>query len=494
VDVGQRPDIAVRLAAPRAAALLAVLVCATTCATVVLGQTLNDTLVSAYHFSPIIQAERARLRAIDENVPQARAGFLPSVSASGDARITNTRTGTRNGQGTSTTVSTLSGTATNGSGESRGTLYGVTVRQPIFRGFRTINAVNRAEALVRAGREQLRSTEQTVLLAAITAHADVMATLRQAQLAERSQKLLTTMLDLVERRLKDQDVSKIDVEQTRSRRAGAVASLQAAQAAYKAARARYEEVVGIDPGNLRGAKLATALLPPTLTAAVESALAENPVIAAAYFRESAAEFDVRTIRGELLPELSINGAYSGEDVSGVGAGQARTAEVLGRLTVPIFEGGVINSRIRQAKEIQYSFQREVEQARNQARQQVQSAWALFKSNDQQVAARKIQLDSALKALKGIRELEGLGQRIIGNVLDAQQDVVVAETTLVNAERDRLIAGYAVAAAIGRLTMETLSVVDTSEIYAPQAHADAVRNELWSTTVTDADGKPLGAKH
>jgi outer membrane protein len=419
------------------------------------------------------------LRAVDENITQARSGFLPTIAATGAGRLSNERSTTQD--------SVVSGL----NGESRHGTYGVALRQPIFRGFRTQNAVSQAEAATRAGQETLRNVEQTVLLAAITAHMDVVVSRRLVQLAERSVRLLSEFLGQMERRFKENDVTLTDVELSRSRLAAAKVTLETARAAYKASRARFEEVAGIPALNLRYPPRPTRLLPVSLEAAVEAAGNESPVIGSAYFREVAAHFAVNTVGGELLPEVFLSGDYEHEDISGAGAGRTTTRDLEVRMNVPIFDGGLTRSRVRQAKELQFSLRQELEQFRNQVRQQVITAWSAAKANDAQVEGRKTQLRSVEIALKGLREEEALGQRTVANVLDALQEVVLAETALTGVERDRVVNAYALLASVGRLTIENLGLLDPRDIYEPEVHAENVRHDVWSTTITYGDGLPAG---
>ncbi len=119
----------------------------------VLAESLNDALRSAYKYNPELDAERANQRATDETVPQAMSDYRPSITAGADIAVRKTR---------NATITALNGRDYPGS-------YGIALNQQVFRGFRTSNAVSAAEADVRAGREVLRSTEQTVLLSAVMA-------------------------------------------------------------------------------------------------------------------------------------------------------------------------------------------------------------------------------------------------------------------------------------------------------------------------------------
>src|SRR5690606_15065859 len=134
--------------------------------------------------------------------------------------------------------------------ETKPSGYSVNMVQPIFSGFRTINAVNEQEANVRAARETLRAVEQSILLQAVTAFMDVVRDQAIVRLRENNVNVLTRELKATEDRFSVGEVTRTDVAQAQARRAGAVSDLDLARANLKTSRATYERVVGHAPGNL----------------------------------------------------------------------------------------------------------------------------------------------------------------------------------------------------------------------------------------------------
>ncbi|MGY3125565.1 outer membrane protein TolC [Bradyrhizobium sp. S3.14.4] len=123
------------------------------------AETLSEALVRAYQSSPQLNADRARQRGTDENVPQALAGYRPQVVASLSAGLQAVR-------------NTLPDNTIQGA-TLRPWTIGVTVSQVLFNGFKTANSVRVAEYQVLSGREALRNTGQGVLLDAVTAYMNV---------------------------------------------------------------------------------------------------------------------------------------------------------------------------------------------------------------------------------------------------------------------------------------------------------------------------------
>src|SRR5262245_6623696 len=104
------------------------------------AETLKEALNAAYKFNPRLDAARAIQRATDEEVPRALSGYRPSLTGTADVGYQLQTVKPGGGGGSNVTE-----------GKERG--YGVGAIQPLFRGFRTKNAVSAAEATVRAGWE-----------------------------------------------------------------------------------------------------------------------------------------------------------------------------------------------------------------------------------------------------------------------------------------------------------------------------------------------------
>ena len=180
--------------------------------------------------------------------------------------------------------------------------------QPIFRGFRTKNAVSAAEATVRAGWETLRIAESSVLLEAVTAYMDVVRDQAIVRLRENNVTVLTRDLQATQDRFNVGEVTRTDVAQAQARRAGAVAALDLARANLKTSRATFERVVGHPPSNLVEPR-PSRLVPKTLAESTEIAARESPSVVAALYREQAARFAIDLIRGERLPTVQLEANY-----------------------------------------------------------------------------------------------------------------------------------------------------------------------------------------
>lgn len=431
------------------------------------AETLRGALAAAYKFNPDIEAERANLRATDESVPQAKSGYRPRVSATADIGAVNTRT--RPG---STTGRRPGG-------------YQLDVTQNLFDGFRTTNSVNLAESNVRAGRATLHSTEQTVLLQAVTAYMNVVRDQAIVRLRESDVRVLSKNLKATQERFAAGEVTRTDVAQSRARRARSISDLDSARATLKTSRANYERVIGHPPSRLRSAGVPERLLPRTLAEARRRATNEAPSVVSALYLEQAARYNVEQIWGELLPSLSVAGSVNKRFEPAEGINSTQTSQVIGRLDVPIYTGGEVRARVRQAKHLHVRRIQLVAQARTQARESAVSAWAALNASRAQLRSDNSQVDANRIALAGVREEEKVGQRTLLDVLDAEQELLDAQVSLVSTRRDLVVNAYSLISSTGRLTSKELGL--TKHVYDPEEHYFDVRRAWFGISITHRNG-------
>lgn len=434
------------------------------------AETLRGALRQAYKSNPQIEAERANLRATDEGVPQAASGYRPRITASGNYGYENTNT--------------RPDSANEGSNRPHG--YTLNLDQNIFRGFRTRNAINQAEANIRAGRESLRATEQTVMLASVTAYMNVVRDQAIVKLRENNVRVLSENLKATRDRFSVGEVTRTDVAQSQARRAASVSALDLARANLKASRANYQRVIGAPASYLREPREPMALLPKSLPIARTRAEQEAPSVVAALYLEQSAKYAVDQVLGELLPSVSLNAQYSNQYDPSPGLRQGESTSVMGTVTVPIYQGGEVSSRVRQAKHLHIRRIQLIQQARTEAREEAITAWSLLHASRAQITSDRSQVSANQIALNGVREEEKVGQRTLLDVLNAEQELLNSQVNLVNSRRDLIVNAYRLIAATGRLTAQDLKL--QSLVYDPEAHYFETRRKWWGISITHRDGR------
>ncbi len=145
----------------------------------------------------------------------------------------------------------------------------------------------------------------------------------------------------------------------------------------------------------------------------------------------------------------------------------RGVSVLGEVTVPIYQGGAEQATVRQAKELHSQAQVQIAVADREVRAAVESAWNTYVSARASIASSEAQVASDQTALEGVRKEEQVGARTILDVLNAQQELLNAQVSVVSSRRDAYVAAYELLAATGQLTAKYLGLTVT--FYNPKDH-------------------------
>lgn len=434
------------------------------------AESLRDAMTAAYQTNPKLDAERAKLRATDEEVSRAESGFRPTVGAS--AEFGHQRT-------TSEPAS-----ATVGDADPWG--YSISMRQPVFSGFRSVSDVAEANAGVKAGRESLRLVETMVLLQTVTAYMDVLRDLEIVRIRENNIAVLTRDVEAAETRRAVQEVTRTDVAQAQARRARAVSAADLARANLRTSRATFERVVGHAPSGLALPSPDLKLLPRTIEEAWHLAEKQNPNVNSALYREEAARFAVDKVRGELLPEFNIEASYAHRENPNAAFDEQEAASISGRVSIPLYDGGEIRARVRQAKHTHVARIQEIEQARTETQEGVTAAWSRLMAARAQIKSDRLQVEANSLALEGVREEEKVGQRTLLDVLNAEQEYLNAQIDLIVTRRELVVASYELLAQVGLLNPESLEL--ETEIYDPDVHYREARSNWFGIDITHSDGR------
>jgi len=452
------------------------------------AETLFEALENAYLINPTINAERARLRATDEDVARAMSGLRPQIAGTGEANYL-TQHGNIKGPGTclirkpgtrgrpiadECILESGQGAATDGLNHPHG--YGVQLSQNLFNGFQNLNAIREAKSNVQAGRENLRNIEQSVLLDGLTAYVDVVRDTAVIRLRENNVAVLTEQLKQTKDRFDVGEVTRTDVAQAEARRADALSTLARAQSDLKTSRAIYERVIGHPPSDLINPPSILHLLPSTLDESMTLGDGENPVVLTSVYLEEASLYSVNRLVGELMPQITANAEYQRFfDVSNF-LEEQETTTFTARVTVPFYQGGAVAAGIRQAKEINNQRKKEVEDARLRVHADVVSNWGILQSSTAEIESAKAAVEANRIALTGVQEEEKVGQRTTLDVLNAQLEFLGSQLQLVQALRNRIISEYSLYSAIGRLDAQSLGL--SVPYYDPIEHYDIVKNKFW----------------
>ncbi len=404
---------------------------------------LTDALTTAYMNNPTLEAARASQRATDETVNQALSGWRPTIVGTGSiARTESERTGSFLDASTTKPKS-----------------LGISIQQPVFRSFQTVNGTKEARKNAEAGRAQLANIEQQVLLAVVQAYADVIRDISFLEFTTNNVIALQRQLQASEDRFSVGEITRTDVAQSRARLSRAESEKINAEAILTASRAAYRRVVGDEPGTL-DRELDLPTLPNSEESAYELALQNHPVILAARATEAAADYAVKKQYGGLGPEVTVGASYTKSWDTFLPGDQTTAKTIQANLRVPIYQAGVQASVVRQAKQRRSQFRMESIAAEREVSELVRNAWESFREATARITSTLSQLEANEIALEGVRQEADVGSRTILDVLDAEQELLDARVNNARAVRDRTVAAYNLLATVGMLNARDLGLSAT----------------------------------
>lgn len=425
-------------------------------------QKLEDILRHSYAHNPALLAARAGMRAVQEKMPQAMAGWRPTVSASANVMSSDIEGSSFGGDGTTSKE------------------IGAEITQPLYRGGRTVAATDSAMNAILAQRALLVAREQDILLAVATAYMDVSRDTALLALSENNKSVIGEQLRVTQRRFDVGELTKTDLAQAKARLAKAEAEHTSAQGNLQKSKAVFEQVTGQPAGEIGRPKLGFPI-PDMLDGVLALAEKNNPRTRAARFLHRAAQEDIDVVFGGLLPEVGLFGSWDrAYDPQPGLTDKSTTASVGVSASIPIYDAGLTRSRTREAKHTANQRYMEILDADRRVREEAVAGWENLRATNAEIESRKAQVEAARVAQEGVHAETELGARTILDSLDADQEYLDARAALVTAERNGIVAGFALAATLGRLTPEVLGFPELKEDY--DAHLDDIMRKILGTDV------------
>ena len=402
---------------------------------------LEDAMVTTYLTSPRLEAGRDQLRQTDELVPQALSGYRPNLflnggveGVQGTARFDGSKVGSTNRNTTSTSV---------------------TLRQNLYAGGGTQASVSRAEHQVTAERARLTGLEQQVLLDVVDGYTAVYRDQEVLALALNNEQRLQRQLEATRDRFQVGEVARTDVAQAEARLARARADVEGAKADLAASRALYRRVIGEDPRSLVQPLTLRDL--PSDAEEAQALAANSPDVLAATFALYAARDDVDVNFSDLLPSVDLQAEAGYADQPTATTRWSRSAAVGVNVTIPLYQGGAVFSRVRQSRELVQQRRNELESTHRTVQEVVSSSWERLLAATAAIEAFKSEVRANRIALEGVQQEALVGSRTVLDVLDAQQELFTSQVNLVRAQREEVVASYQLKLAVGQLTVSQLNL-------------------------------------
>ena len=424
--------------------------------------TLGEAIAYAYETNPGLQAQRAALRALDENYVQARSGYGLQIAANAAAQNNNYKIGAvgpQQPQGSETL---------NQDSES------VSVVQPLWTGGRVAARVSQAEAQIKTGRENLRRFELDLLTRVVTAYVNVR---RDAQLLTINQDTVAVLereLSDAEAKFKVRQLTATDTAQSKARLAQSRSSLIAIQAQLAVSRTQYLAAVGQNPADLEPPPPMEGL-PETIEKAFSAAEQMNPQLRAAVFGELGSRARVREAKAGKLPTVTARVDFSRGPLSGPfeSSGELNTRSASINFSQPIFTSGQLTSQIRQATQENNRDRLNIDDTRLQVTQNVSAAWEQLAASRKQVATFEDEVRADEFAFYGVRQEEKFALRSQIEVLNAELELTNAQQNLVRVRAQEYAGRVQLLSNIG--TLDARMFAPKTPHYDDAANLRRIRN-------------------
>jgi len=432
--------------------------------TLVLGSnlsagTLEETIEAALISNPEVGVVQADRRAIDQELRQARALYLPSVdlrAAAGpeysNSVTTRNRTTRAQGSDASTTLMRW---------ESQ-----LTLTQMLFDGFATQSEVDRQLGRVSSAAYRVAEAAEFIALDAVEVHLNVLRNQALVELARGNVEQHRRLLSRVDELEREGGGSIADVYQARARVAATESALATAIGNLEDAKALFISVVGSPADGLEESVAPVYALPESPESAASLASVDSPTVMIANADIEVAKAELQGSRAGYYPSLDLEiGTSANDNIDGL-KGSAIDAQALLVLRYNLFRGGGDIAREREA------FQRinEAQEARRQAQRTSEEEARISYNALVTTQARLEALRDRVVAQRDTRDTYAqqfdLGQRSLLDLLDAENELFSARSDLTTAEYTRVFAVYRVLAVIGDLliTLDIDAPKETIDIY------------------------------
>jgi outer membrane protein len=432
-------------------------------------QTLPEALGAAYQNNPTLLAERAQLRAVDERVAQALSGWRPTIEIAADGRAERLAASEApGGRPNPYAIGDHSYFAND---------YGIAIKQPIYRGGRTVAATAQATAEVEAERAHLDSVEQLALLNAATDYFDVVLGQGLVALAVEHERTTATESERVAQLYKAGAVTGTDLAEASTAAVHAKEIRRQAVLTLDVSRSSFLRDTGVAAQALKMPSVSLAL-PESRSQALELAAAANPDLLTVENLAKAGVQAIEVARGRLLPSINLFGSighrdnypfeFRREDVGAIGI----------EISIPLYDGGTSHSQVREATQLRSALEHKSDTERATAAAAAASSWDRLQAATDEVELARRTSEGSAEIVIGMQKEFAIGKRSVRELFDAMDALLKARIAYLQAQHDEGVARFTLAFAVGRLTARQLAL--PVQYYDPTAHFRAVRDRWFGT--------------
>lgn len=395
-------------------------------------QSLVDIYQQALAHDPTLASALSANQAAQELIEQGKALYRPTVNFSADANAVKSD------------IRYLNSVAPAGQASFQNYKYGVDMRQPIYRKQNLVQ-MDQARTQVNIADKQLYLSQQNLILRATQSYFDVLIAQDKIDLIIAQKAAILSQLDQAKANFDVGTATITDVNEAQARYDLVVAQEIAAVNEYQIAQRSVQAITGVMPQKLATVKadIKTNHLEQSMDKWLEVAAQNNLNIQIQQDAMKFAEQDVERLRAVHLPTLDAVASYSDSYANGspsvYGTGNELKMGTIGlQLQIPLYQGGAISSRVRQAALNKQKAQDDVEIARRSTELETQRTYLNLNTSIAQVKAFEQALMSSQSQVDSTKLGYEVGVRTSVDVLNAQQQLFSAKRDLLQSRYNYLV--------------------------------------------------------
>ena len=411
---------------------------------------LLETFHAAQANDPVFAAARASQQATQEKLPQGRSLLMPTVNFNANTAYNN-----QNAQ--------YSGPLFKGGGDFRynSNGYGVSLVQPLFRQQNWL-AYSESELQAAQAEVQLKIAEEDLILRVAQAYFDVLIAQDSVQLVNAQKTAIAEQHAQAKRNFEVGSATITDTLEAQARYDLTGAQEIAAQNNLEIKRSALQQLINAMPKDLNPLGKEFKLEAPQLADMekwVDAAQLNNLQLAIAQASADIADKEVARSRGGHYPTVDLVANYNQNNTGGFLANDTTAKSIGVQLNFPLFQGGIVNSKWREAEANRERARQELENARRNIAQQARQAYLGVVSGVAQVQALQQALTSSESLLEASKLGQEVGVRTNLDVLNAQQQLFSTKRDLYQAQYDYLLSQLRLKQAVGSLGEDDLTKVN-----------------------------------
>ena len=396
-------------------------------------------------------AARYTAEAGREKLPQGRAGLLPSLTLSGNTVWNENNIAFHNGN-------TLGKPRFNGNG------YQLTLSQPLLR-WQNWVAYDQSKLQVTQAEANLAQARQDLILRTAQAYFDVLNAGENLTAVRANKAAIVQQLELAKKSFEVGTATITDTHEAQARFDLANAQEIAAESDLEVKRRALQAIIAKEPGALAGLRKNAELTPPRpndMNAWVGAAEKDSINVQVDQANADLAAREVDRQRAGHYPTLDLVANYGESKTfasTALGLLDTQYQNIGLQINVPLFQGGSVASREREASANRAAAASTLENVRRNAALSARQSYLGVANGLAQVRALKAALVSSQSALESNKLGYEVGVRINIDVLNAENQVYVTRRDLAKATFDTLLAQLRLKAAVGALSEDDVAQIN-----------------------------------